>query len=205
MEQCKLNSLVVEYRTSRCQKSFEGAYHAMNELRIVNERMILRSYCGDESDAQEIFDTVIERVIDRGEPEGFKKLLSASLRNARIDFIRQIQRRRQRTVSLEAYVSDEEDALTLYSVMVADSDTELEALEKKKRAEQLALIDSLLRPCRTDSVAIAVATKLSHYDSENALAKALSLDHKRVRRKLRKLSLNYDANRFGDINDYLAV
>lgn len=82
--------------------------------------------------------------------------------------------------------------------------TVLDRLHRKKEADKRQLIDFLLEST-TDSVTTAIVTNFPRYKSITALAKALGLHHEVVKRKLRALSRLYDANRFGDYHDYLAV
>jgi RNA polymerase sigma factor (sigma-70 family) len=80
----------------------------------------------------------------------------------------------------------------------------------RKKADQRQLIDFLKTPDSgepdTTTIALVEAYLLAPLDaSETAIAKSLGLHHVTADRKLRKLSRRYDANRFGDVNDYLAV
>lgn len=74
-----------------------------------------------------------------------------------------------------------------------------------KKEDQRQLILYLVGQDKTDPVTTAIVTNFGKHDSIRALGKALGIHHETVKRKLRKLSSYYDANRFGDINDYLAV
>jgi DNA-directed RNA polymerase specialized sigma24 family protein len=208
MEQNELNSLAECYRTSRCERVYESVYRAMDGLQSINRRSLAKTRYGDDAEADEIFDKVFDRIINTEVTQDFTKLLSVSLKNARIDFIRKEQRRRTGVVSLEDTVKskngDQSNAPTLGSIIQSECDTERDALIKKKRAEQLSLIDSILEPSQ-DSVTSDIVTLFPRYDSANALAKALGVHHTVVSRKLRALSRNYDERKFGDIHDYLAV
>lgn len=76
----------------------------------------------------------------------------------------------------------------------------------KKEADQRQLIDFLANdPSQVDRETRLIVSQFSQYESITALAKALGMHHEFVKRKLRKLSTRYDANRFGDYRDYLAV
>lgn len=101
---------------------------------------------------------------------------------------------------------DSED--TLISEFVEPTLTDGSVLEKKKEADQRQLIDFLLDRAN-DPVTTLIVTKYAELQngtmSITALAKALGLHHELVKRKLRALSRYYDANRFGDYHDYLAV
>lgn len=76
---------------------------------------------------------------------------------------------------------------------------------RKKEADQRQLIDSLVNdPSQVDPITTLIVAEFPKYKSITALAKALGLHHEVVKRKLTSLSRRYDANRFGDVRDYLA-
>lgn len=106
-------------------------------------------------------------------------------------------------------VSNTEETIHLELEDVAALTPEQEFLRRnytKKEADQRQLIDFLARdPRQVDHDTTLIVSQFSEYDSITALAKALGMHHEFVKRKLRKLSRRYDANRFGDINEYLAV
>jgi DNA-directed RNA polymerase specialized sigma24 family protein len=114
----------------------------------------------------------------------------------------------------ERELSSEEDALT--SEVADDYNLEdhvYDRLYKKKEPDKRKLIESLLDPHQVDTVTTLIVTNMlrcdnngvPQYPSITALAKALGLHHEVVKRKLRALSRRYDANRSGDVEDYLAV
>ncbi|WP_068616504.1 sigma factor [Paenibacillus tuaregi] len=79
---------------------------------------------------------------------------------------------------------------------------------RKKEADQRQLIDFLIHsgPPDATTTAIVEAFKTAPASaSDTAIAKSIGIHHETVKRKLRKLSRRYDANRFGDLNEYLAV
>jgi hypothetical protein len=81
----------------------------------------------------------------------------------------------------------------------------IDKLGKKREDDQRQLIAFLSDPSQVDSDTTLIVSNFSQHDSITALAKALGMHHETVKRKLRKLARRYDANRFGDINEYLAV
>ncbi|WP_433943657.1 hypothetical protein [Paenibacillus sp. SN-8-1] len=103
---------------------------------------------------------------------------------------------------------DDEDAPMFE---VADVSTvEIVVLERyaKKKADQRQLIDFLVHSGVPDAATIAlVEAYLSAPPSasDTAIAKSIGIHHETVKRKLRKLARRYDANRFGDLDEYLAV
>ncbi|GAA0840637.1 hypothetical protein GCM10008915_36600 [Bifidobacterium pullorum subsp. gallinarum] len=102
---------------------------------------------------------------------------------------------------------DESNART-FEVVDGNCNVEKEALlfADKKEADQRELIDFLVNdPSQVDHDTTRIVSQFYKYSSIAALAKALGMHHEVVKRKLRRLSGRYDANRFGDINEYLAV
>ncbi|MGG4217533.1 NUMOD1 domain-containing DNA-binding protein [Paenibacillus jamilae] len=88
---------------------------------------------------------------------------------------------------------------------IADSFDLENSVVNKREDDQRQLIAYLSDPAQVDTVTNSIVTMFSQYDSITALAKALGIHHETVSRKLRKLSRRYDANRFGEVRDYLAV
>lgn len=207
MHQKQLNSLAADYRLTGCPQAFAELYAAMEHLKDVNRNGMRRMGYVDDNDADTVFTDTFMRVIGREVTESFERLLSRSLKNARIDFDRSQKRKRRREVSLDAPTSDAPDAPTLGMTLKSSDygayDTEFEALEIKKRAEQRQLLDSLLESA-TDSLTKKIVNLFPEYDSANALAKALGVHHSVVNRRLKSLARRYDVSRFGNIYDYLA-
>lgn len=137
----------------------------------------------------------------------FKTWVSIKLAQKALDVIRYKEGKYHKRVLtvLDGKSAGDEEAPT--SEIASDYDLEEEVIQrfsKKKEADKRQLIDFLLQSAKTDDVTTAIVTNFSQHKSITALAKALGLHHEIVKRKLRSLSRHYDANRFGDINDYLA-
>ncbi|MFC3345040.1 hypothetical protein ACFOHW_21980 [Paenibacillus abyssi] len=138
--------------------------------------------------------------------------INGCLRRRAMDVIRERDGTYYRRVSLISAIAktdEDEDAPTSE---VAESGPSLEEyvierMHRKKEADQRQLIDFLVNsdPDQVDPVTTLIVTKFPQYPSITALAKALGLHHEVVKRKLRALSRRYDANRFGDYREYLAV
>lgn len=199
----QLNSLAENYRLNGCQQSYNELYNAVSGLRTINRRSMRRMGFTDISDADTVFDDTFMRVISREVTDNFQRFLSRSLKHARIDFDRKEQRRRSNEASMDAPTSSDPDAPTLGMTLLSDYDTEAEAIAKKKKAEQRQLLDFLLMG--SDSLTKEIVRRFPEYDSANALAKALGVHHSVISRKLKSLARKYDANRYGDIADYLAI
>ncbi|WP_154665822.1 hypothetical protein [Paenibacillus pinihumi] len=133
--------------------------------------------------------------------------ISKLLRNKATDLMRRGEKTHYRRFLLvldKPYDRDNEDAPTLeLSDEINIEDTVL----RKKEADQRQLIDFLVNsdPSQVDPDTKLIVSRFPQYPSITALAKALGLHHEVVKRKLRRLARNYDANRFGDYRDYLIV
>jgi len=209
LELTKLNTYAEEYRVTRTDVDFRRLYdEAWRVFGRVNRCSIVKSRLGDESDADCIFDTVIWKLAQRSDLRDFGKVLSSSLRKARLCYFRDESRRRTRVpVYLDKEISSDEGALTLKDRLRDEYRVEDDVLQKKE-TDQLQLIDFLLDRVN-DPVTTLIVTQFKSSNcgkmSITALAKALGLHHETVLRKLRSLVRHYDANRFGDYYEYLAV
>lgn len=111
---------------------------------------------------------------------------------------------RKRVKFIEQGSDGDEDAAT--SRIPDDYNLE-DCILNKKEADKRQLISFLLESAKiqNDPTMTAIIEEFPRYKSITALGKALGLHHEVVKRKLRGLSRYYDANRFGEVNDYLAV
>lgn len=166
---------------------------------------------GHDSDEHSTFNEVFWKTTLRFKGGDFVNLLSRSFKNAKIDLARRHMVRKKREVVIKNYVTDDQKEDTLQLLYLA-SDYDLEKavishFSKKKEADKLILIDFLLESAKIhlDSTMTAIIEEFPRHKTLNALGKALGLSRNAVDRKLRSLSNHYDGNRFGDIEDYLAV
>ncbi|MGF9711679.1 hypothetical protein [Paenibacillus naphthalenovorans] len=203
----KLNNLVQQYQMSKQAETFREIY-----LLISNEwkswvRRDVRRTLSDAHRVLEIYHEALLKAIEiyNKEKGNFIKLLQRCVTYLRSREQRDnLVRMRREEISLTVRTSDE-DAPT--SEVASEYNLE-DHIHKKKEADQRQLIDFLLDRAN-DPVTTLIVTKFREDEfgkmSITALAKALGLHHEVVKRKLRALSRHYDANRFGDIADYLAV
>lgn len=207
----KLNMLADTYRQTRSNETFRAIYDALGEKRKIHQSIVIRSGLGDESDAIVIFHDVLIRILNKDVE--FGRIFFRSLKNGRTDFFRRKQRERTRQRSLNAMVDEMDEGAATPEILRSDYDLETEVV-KKREADHRQVIDSLVSdPAKVDTVTTLIVTEFLRYDNNGALqypsiaalAKALGLNHEVVRRKLVRLSRHYDANRFGDYRDYLAV
>lgn len=209
----KLNRLAAAFYEARTDAALSDLYaEARQEFQTQNRRRVTASGFGDCNDADGILNDVVYKLTEKERIHGFGKQMATALKNARIDFFRS-ERSRHNHFELTIDSSDED---TPMSEVVDDQTVESIVMyrQRKKEADQLRkLIDFLSDPTQVDSDTTRIVSSFREvnadgslrYSSITALAKALGLHHEVVKRKLRKLSRRYDANRFGDISEYLAV
>ncbi|WP_010494998.1 hypothetical protein [Paenibacillus elgii] len=206
----ELDSLAEKYRITNDTDILIKMYKDLQEKWSLTARAVAASLCTDSTEVYSMYNEAFIKSITSFKGGNFSRLLSKNLKNARASFYRKQMVRLRRQVSFgRSAQQSEEDAPT----SDAQSDYNLEAhanerMHKKKEADQRQLVDFLLDRAN-DPVTTLIVTKFREDESGKlsitALAKALGLHHEVVRRKLRALSRHYDANRFGDIEDYIAV
>jgi hypothetical protein len=202
----KLNRLAIAYKLNPSDDSFSELYHeAKHIFDKVNRGRLVRSGWGDESDADGVFNAVILKLSREPDVLDFTKAMSTALKNATINFIKSAKSYRKRNALTIDITNHDEDAPT--SDVVDNYNLEEDVLSqlRKKEDDQRQLIVSLIDPAKVDNDTTLIVSQFPQHDSITALAKALGMHHEFVKRKLRKLSRGYDANRFGDVNEYLAV
>lgn len=196
----KVHEAYKAYRERQDSDNFRRLYDVLAEEREQNRRCVVRNRQADEHGAIQVFDETVWKLSSRNDIDDFLHTLRASLKNARLNYLRGSRRRTNRFMLDDG--SPKPEIASSYSLEI----DVMERMEKKKRAD---IIDSILRPARTiDSVTTDIVTNLldDTFDGNiTALAKALCIDRKTVYRKLQSLRRHYDANRFGDIREYLAV
>lgn len=203
----KLNSVAAQYYASPTQDLFRELYaEATAAFRKVNRSQVVGSRKGDENDADEIFDSVVLTLSREVDVRDFGRALSARLKNARLTFFRNESRRRKRyELTLD---SGTPDAPTFDPAAELTTEDIVLQRNKKKEADQRQLIDFLVRSVKTDATTTSIVeayrfAPLSAKPTE--IAKSLGIHHETAKRKLHGLARRYDANRFGDIHEYLAV
>ncbi|WP_434750200.1 hypothetical protein [Paenibacillus amylolyticus] len=212
MDLTKLNNRAVAHRSNPCEETFNELYReARNVFSRAHRTRVIRSGYGDEHDADEIFDTAVLKLTRSPkhldleyEQWDFGRMLSTALKNGMLNHIKSVRKYHNLCI-LGTESTGDEDAPT--SEVRDEYNLEEEVLSqlRKKEDDQRQLIVSLTDPTQVDHDTTLIVSQFPQHDSITALAKALGMHHEFVKRKLRKLSRGYDANRFGDINEYLAV
>lgn len=211
MSSLQLNSLAVAYRTERTDEAFRKLYElASTTFEQLHRDSLFSKGCRDSHSAKESFDSAVFELSQRDDVGNFANALSAALRRKRLMLCRTLARRRNRFPgSLDETEADEFGEYSPKYKMpeeISAEDAAIKELSAKKEDDQRQLIDFLVKdPTQVDRETSLIVSQFSQYSSITALAKALGMHHEFVKRKLRKLSRSYDVNRFGDVNEYLAV
>lgn len=206
----KLNILSREHVKLKSGDTFNALYKAAKEALY---KMHVATVCNNpncrEEDALASFDDTFLKLADKiTEEDDFIMLLSRALKRDRHDLFKIRRRHTSRfELKIDAEVVTEDSAPTL---TVTDPTTpELTFFYKKREDEQRQLIAHLLDPSQVDATTIQLAEAyLADTDfnlSDLQIAKSIGVHHETAKRKLRKLIRRFDANRFGDIQEYVAV
>ena len=205
----QLNSLVIAYKSDRGADTFRAIYDVYEPIWKRTVYADSKRACTDSSTMYALYQDALMSAIAKWDSAlgDFANYLNRWINRAKSN-LQRTNLRRMRNLPQYTAIAEREDEDAPTSD-IEDEDYKLEdhvyeRMHKKKEADKIALIDSLLESV-TDSVTITVVTNFPRYKSVNDLAKGLGIHHETVKRKLTALSRRFDANRFGDITDYLAV
>lgn len=210
MNLTQLNKLAVLHRDEQTQDTFYDLYKEARQLFLkVHIAMTVRGRRGDEHDAEESFDEAVMKLASRDDIENFGEALSAALKIKRV-FVERGNVRREKRYQVTVDKTEEQDdgshtAMCVLTDGVSTEDVVILNLTQKKDAQKRQLLSSLCDPAKVDHDTTLIVSQFSQHNSITALAKALGMHHESVKRKLLRLSRGYDANRFGDVQEYLAV
>lgn len=200
----KLNNLAKLYADTRSNDAFSDLYAA-----ILPEFKRRWSRPGiDPHDCEEAFHVALQELTRnwREENGDFLKMMNIRYKSRLTDRMRKSKRRSDNEYSIDVPTDDDADKV---AALYEDKreDTELTVIKKMTDHGLQSVISHLLHPAKSDiaTTVIVAALQFTPFTTPNALGKAAGLNHEVVRRKLRALSRNYDASRFGDIHDYIAV
>lgn len=155
-------------------------------------------YMNDEHSLTEAFDTTLWKSLEAYDKlQDFLPFFSHNLKRANVSRIRKGGAAK---VSNEIYDSVSEDGSSMYESI--EDPVRFEEVVQKKRDQQ-KLISVLL--ASADEISVQICTNYDVYDSDNALAKALGVHHSTISRSFAKLKRRFDANRFGELSDYITA
>jgi DNA-directed RNA polymerase specialized sigma24 family protein len=192
----QLNTVAATY-----QSDPNGCLRQVYEMLDAFKRRYLQKangrYMNDEHSFTEAFDTTLWRSLKAYDPvQDFLPFFSSNLKRANVSRIRKGGATK---VTAEIYDCVSEDGSSMMESL-EDPDQFEESVQKKR--DQRELVSNLLAVA--DELTRKICLNYAMYDSENALSKALGIHHTAVRRSLARLSRRFDANRFGELRDYIA-
>ncbi|MCM3784365.1 hypothetical protein M3231_15380 [Neobacillus mesonae] len=201
----KLNSAANSYAANESEVTLRDFYDAAVEaLGRIHVMEVIRSGRGDESDAMSIFhDKFLKLSKTHAHKKEFAKLFSRSLRNARFNFYKKVATY-HKYFGLEL---DNEDIAPTIPIPSNES-AEDEIMSEFIKNEGDQMIAHLIDPRQVDAQTMELVNAYLTAPpraSKKQIAKSVGLHHEVANRKLLKLAHRYDANRFGDIQQYLAV
>lgn len=211
MNLTQLNRLAETHKAERTSEAFYNLYTEARKLFLkIHIAQTVRCRRGDAHDAEGTFDDLVMKLAYDDDVRSFGEMLSAALRIKRLEVERGNVRREKRIQQdVQRSEENEEGTLTLLNLLtdgVSAEDAVITSLTQKKDAQKRELLSSLIDPGKVvDHDTRLIVSQFSRYPNVNALGKAIGIHHEVVKRKLRKLSRGYDGNRFGDVNEYLAV
>jgi len=178
--------------------SIDDFYTRLEPLKKIHMNKSILSYKMDEHTSLEIFDdTFFELVGVMDEVSNFEHAFNKALHMKRLFKNRTNLRRRARET-----ITDDITKVAPTTKYIEDS------VVQKEEADHRQVIDFLLRAAKPDATTTAIVEAYliaPPSASRKEIAKSLGLHHEIVKRRLKYLARFYDANRFGEHYDYLAV
>ena len=205
-EQKKLNInyAVTTYLGTKADEDLTKVYRdLLSEYQPKLSYWASSTYMADDHDMAEIFDETFLKALDAVESNGgdFVKLFNHSLHNRYKSLLRKLKIRRAR----EQYEIDREGEEEAATFEIADEYRFEETIGAKQKAEQLALIDFLVRGEDARTTAIVNAFLSTELKTPTAIGKHLGLDHKQVSRSIKRLAGKFDSRKFGSYTDFLVA
>jgi len=170
-------------------------YRILSPLKDSHLRKSKQSYFLDEHTALEIFDEVFMSITDC--ILDIERWLNRALHRRRIDAHRQ-RKARSKYEQIKEYIPETTPIV---------NEVECSVIQKEE-ADHRQVIDFILRTAKPDATTTAIVEAYliaPPSATRKEIARSLGLHHEIVKRKLLSLSRHYDANRFGEHYDYLAV
>lgn len=205
MENKQLNELVVTYQETGSDFVFSDIYNAvLAELKNYKYELSTRYRIEADDVESELNLLIYELAMKYDETKSdFINLLRSSLRNKCID----LQRSNPKFEFVDNIVRDDEgqeqELLDLIEIdEVTDKDSK-ETIRKLVREDQRQLVHRIL--CRADEGGRQAALALVENETYNRAAKSLGTCHKTIKRRIRKLANLFDANREGNLREYLTA
>ena len=213
----KLNSLATVFSATQDQSAFEELHAAFKQEWDRRKFADAKRAKSDVHTIESMYGVELWECARKYDPAkgDIVNLVNNAIRRRRIDILRSnTQKRKGRYQHVSINANDDSDAPTFEIAEEFDtaysSPTEEAVFREmfdKKEKDKVSLVSYLIESAKTtsDEATIKIIEMFSQHKNPSTLAKALGMHHETVKRKLVRLSRHYDANRFGDIREYLAV
>ncbi|MCO0597425.1 hypothetical protein NGI46_08080 [Peribacillus butanolivorans] len=207
MNNQQLNNLVVRYQSERSDETF-GEIYEMVAKGWRSLATVAKSIRATEAETLAAYEDVLIKCIeayDATQGHDFINLLNRCIWRER----RGIYRKKKTLNKHEVYEAADEDGAATSRFEIADEfnleETVVSEETAKRKADQLALIDSLVCGENERTTAIVQAYLTTDLKTPTAIGKHLGLDHKQVSRALIRLASKYSTKQHGDFRDYLVA
>ncbi|MDH5159868.1 hypothetical protein [Heyndrickxia oleronia] len=198
----KLNKLVVEYQYTKSDEVFTKIYEIISkEWR--NLPTVASSIRADIHDLIAAYEQALLKCVKEfdGKSE-FLNYYRYVATNERTNLYLKNKRYHEKFYEIE---SERDDKIEATIESIADEKTVESVVHGNKKADQLALIDSLLNGADETTTAIVEAFLKHPKPTATAIAKELGVHHSKVIRKLEKLAGKFDSKKYGNYRDFLVA
>jgi DNA-directed RNA polymerase specialized sigma24 family protein len=205
LKKSHINHLVAQYHKEKDEAQLDPIYRSLlTEYQSKLDYWTATTLMAGSHEMQELFDDTFMKALEVIGNNGgdFVKLFHLSLGNRYKDLLRKLIVRRK----YEQYETDNGDDDSAKVEIASDFNTEeevTEGLSRKKKNDQLMLIEFLVSGENERTTAIVQAFLSTELKTPTAIGKHLGLDHKQVSRALKSLAGKFSTKQFGDYNDYL--
>jgi hypothetical protein len=202
-----INEMVAKYHVTRDEDQLTEIYcNLLAEYQPKLDYWTATTFMAGSHEMQELFDEVFMKYLEVIGNDGgdFVKLFHLSLGNRYKDLLRKLIVRRK----YEQYETDNGDEDSA-KVEIADEyrleEEVTEGLSRKKKNDQLMLIEFLVSGENERTTAIVQAYLSTELKTPTAIGKHLGLDHKQVSRALNRLAGKFSTKQFGNHREYLVA
>lgn len=200
----QLNTLVERYQSTKDEEVFNHIYSIMSK-KWKSLDLVARSIHSDSSETLALYEDTLIKCLGKYDGRAdFENFYNRYLWRER----RGLYRKKKTTLKneyLESYLIGFSPEAATFDIP-DDIDVEGEATKsKRKKDDQLALIDFFVHGENERTTAIVQAYLETDLKTPTAIGKYLGLNHKQVTRALTRLAAKYDSKQYGDYTDYLVA
>ena len=205
MNDIKLNSLVIDFQSTRNEETFRSIYKIVSKG-WVNLETVAKSIRSNKADVLAVYEDELMKcteIYDRR--TNFINLLNRYIwRKRRRLYTKMITRNKFEQLE---HVREDGAATSLNEIscdFVLEEEV-INSINAKRKADQRQLIDFLVCGENERTTSIVQTFLSTDLKSPTAIGKHLGLDHKQITRALKKLASKFDTKQFGDYHDYLVA